>query len=516
MKKKFLLFLFLCSLGIASGQTKIKGKITDAVDKTPIIGALIAEANTNNGTISDYDGNYELTLINDQNALIFSYTGYLDQTKVYNGVNNIDVEMQIDEILLNQVVVVGYGTQKKRDVTSSITSIKGKDIESIPTSNVEQALQGKISGVYVSPSSGRPGDGAVVRIRGTGTLNNANPLYVIDGMITYDASLVIPQDVESIEVLKDASAAAIYGSRGANGVIIITTKSGRNKKEGQISLSTYYGTQEITKEIAMLDATQFATAYNLLRGQNFYPNPTEFGEGTNYQREIFRKAPIFNTQLSMAGGNENFNYNFSTNYFNQEGIMKMSDFNRVTARLNLETKVNKFLKIGSHVSYSTNHAQNGPNVVSSAYRMPPIFAPQKEDGKYTDPTFFGLAIGNPIADLEYKSNNYSNTKRLFGNFFGELEIFKDLKFRSNFGFDESSGKSKYFEPIFEVSGSQRNKSDRLSAALNNAGNWIWEQTLSYTKDISNKHSITLLAGYTAEERSSEWLGGSRENFPGSS
>lgn len=516
MRKFCFLLLFVFYSFNFYGQIKVKGKITDAIDKSPLIGVTILEANTSNGTISDYDGNYEIILSDVKNSLNFSYTGYSDQTVFYSGNDVLNIEMQVDEILLNQVVVVGYGTQKKRDVTSSIASIKGKDIENIPTPNVEQALQGKISGVYVSPSSGKPGEGAVIRIRGTGTLNNANPLYVIDGMITYDASLVIPQDVESIEVLKDASAAAIYGSRGANGVIIITTKSGKNKKEGQISLSSYVGQQELTREIPMLNATEFATAYNLLRGQNYYPKPSEFGEGTNYQREIFRKSPMINTQISVAGGGENFNYNLSGNYFNQEGIMKMSDFNRVTGRLNIESKVNKFLNIGSNISYSTTKAQNGPNVVTSAYWMPPVFAPKKEDGNYSDPTFFGLAIGNPIADLEFKSNNYSKTKRLFGNLFAEVELIKNLKFRSNFGFDETSGKSKYFEPKFEVSGSQRNKIDRLSAGINSASNWIWEQTISYTKEFAKKHNFTVLAGYTAEERSGEWLGGSRENFPGTS
>ncbi|MEK7257329.1 MAG: SusC/RagA family TonB-linked outer membrane protein, partial [Bacteroidota bacterium] len=392
-------------------------------------------------------------------------------------------------------------------------SVKTKDIERIPTANIEQALQGKVAGVYVAPNSGTPGAGAVIRIRGTGTLHNANPLYVIDGMITYDASFVNPQDVQSVEVLKDASAAAIYGSRGANGVIIITTKSGKKREQAVLSVSSYYGWQEVTKQVDVLNASEFATLYNELRNQQYFPDPAALGEGTNYQDEIFRTAPIGNVQLSANGGGENFSYNFSGNYFKQDGIIENSEFDRTTVRLNLEYKLNSWFTLGNNLAYANTRSQNAPGVVDAALRMPPVFAPRDSTGDFTDPTFFGLAIGNPVADLFYKSNNHSKGNRLFGNIYGDVKFLKNFTFRSNFGFDRQDGQSTYFEPAFQVSASQLNKADRLNAGYNLRRDWIWEQTLRFEKEWTS-HRLNLLAGYTAEERYGEHFGASRENFPG--
>ncbi len=508
------LFFFICYSIASSSQINVTGKVTDGKDNSPLIGASVVEKGSSNGVSTDFEGNFSLAVASNNAVLVFSYLGYITKEIKLEGLSSIEVTLDEDIQILDQVVVVGYGVQKKRDVSASISSLKGKEVEKIATSNIEQALQGKISGVYVSPSSGNPGAGAVIRIRGTGTLNNANPLYVIDGMITYDASIVNPQDVENIEVLKDASAAAIYGSRGANGVIIITTKNGKSRKTSQLNVSSYFGTQKLTKEIALLNGSQFANAYNLLRGQNYYPDPSAFAEGTNYQREIFREAPISNIQFGANGGSENFNYAFSANYFDQKGILKNTAFKRGTFRINTEAKVNSWLNFGNNVSYTLSKNENGPNVVSSAYRMPSVIAPKDSTGKFSDPTFFGLAIANPIADQFYKSNNFSTGDRLFGNLYLEASPLKNLKIKSNFGFDKGTSKSKYFEPKFSVSASQLNRNDRLSAGFSEGKNWIWEQTATYTASINQDHAITLLAGYTAEERSSEFFGGSRENFPG--
>lgn len=496
----------------AEAQFTVKGFVKD-INNEPIIGANILEKNTTNGTISDFDGSYQLDVSSSEAIIEISYLGYVAQEIPVNNISEINVTLSEDDVTLEQVVVVGYGVQKKRDVTGSISSLKAKDVEKIATPNIEQALQGKIAGVFVSPNSGAPGAGAVIRIRGTGTLNNANPLYVIDGMITYDASLINPQDVETIEVLKDASAAAIYGSRGANGVIIITTKNGKNRKTAQVQVSSYLGTQKLIKEIPMLNGTQFAKAYNQFRGNNFYPNPEIFGNGTNWQREIFREAPMYNLQFSANGGSEQFSYNFSTNYFDQDGIMNYTSFKRGTFRFNSEAKLNSWLKLGNNISYALTKIQNGPNVTGGAYRMPSLLSVRDTTGDFTDPTFFGSALGNPVADQFYKNNNNANINRLFGNIYVDATLAKGLVFKSNFGFDKNSGKSKYFEPKFEVSLSQRNANDRLSVGYGEGNNWIWEQTLTYTREIGD-HSITGLAGYTSEERSSESFGASREGFPG--
>jgi TonB-linked SusC/RagA family outer membrane protein len=510
------LFALLGLLATVSGlfaQVKVTGAITDQTDGSPLIGVNIVEKNTANGTVSDIDGAYSLEVSGPDVVLVFSYTGYAPQEIALNGRSQLNVVLATEATLLNQIVVVGYGVQKKSDLTGAIGSVKTKDLERIPTANIEQALQGKIAGVYVAPSTGEPGRGAVIRIRGTGTLNNANPLYVVDGMITYDASFVNPQDVQSVEVLKDASAAAIYGSRGSNGVIIITTKSGRKRDNAIITLSSYYGVQEITKQIEMANATEFATLYNEFRGQPYYPDPAALGEGTNWQDEVFQSAPIGNVQLSANGGSEQFSYNFSGNYFTQDGIVKNSEFQRATLRLNLEYKLNPWLTFGNNVAYANTQRQSAPDVVTSAYRMPPVFAPRDSTGDFSDPTFFGLAIANPAADLFYKSNRHENGNRLFGNLYADVKFLQYFTFRSNFGFDRGDRKTRYFEPKFAVSPSQRNNADRLSIDVSENEEWIWEQTLTFHKEWKN-HRVTALAGYAAEEHFFEDYGASRENFPG--
>ncbi len=494
-------------------QHTIEGVVSGESDGLPLIGVNIIEKGTSNGTVTDVDGSYSLTLATADASVVFTYTGFAPQEIAVAGRNRIDLKMKEESTLLEQVVVVGYGTQKKSDLTGAIGSVKQKDIERLPVANVEQALQGKVAGVYVAPASGTPGAGAIIRIRGTGTLNNANPLFVVDGMITYDASFVNPQDVASIEVLKDASAAAIYGSRGANGVIIITTKSGQGRENAVISVSSYYGTQQITKKIDMLNAAQFAELYNELRDQQYFEDPAALGEGTDWQDEIFRTAPIGNIQVSANGGSDKISYNISGNYFNQEGILKNSEFERTTFRVNTEYHLNEWLTLGNNVAYTVSDEQIAPGVVGGAYRMPPVFAARDSTGDFSDPTFFGSAIGNPAADLFYKSNQHKKINRLFGSVYGDVHFLKYFTFRSNFGFDRIDSDRKYFEPKFEVSASQRNKNDRLSVEAELFRNWIWEQTLNFDKEWG-AHRINVLAGYTAEERYDEKFGASRENFPG--
>ncbi|MDX2134333.1 MAG: TonB-dependent receptor [Saprospiraceae bacterium] len=520
MKRKQLLVLYsltaalLLSAGLQA-QRRVSGRVTDRLDGSGIIGASVVEKGTSNGVITDLEGGYTLEVTTDTAVLVFTYTGYaLVETPIGNRAT-VDIILGEDENLLDQVVVVGYGVQKKSDVTGAVGTVKGESIDYLPTPSVEQALQGKVAGVYVSPASGEPGAGAVVRIRGTGTLNNANPLYVIDGMIAYDANFVNPQDVESIEVLKDASAAAIYGSRGSNGVIIITTKKGKQRDNAVISLNSYYGTQQITKQIDVLNAAEFGQAYNELIGQSFYPDPSALGEGTNWQDEIFRSAPIGSIQLSADGGNDRYRYSVSGNYFNQSGVLKYSEFERATIRLNNDINLNKWLNVGTNLTFANTQRQNAATgAIGGAYRMPPVFTPTDSAGNYTDPTSpFGLAIGNPAADLYYRQDNYDKANRFFGAVYGDIKFLKNFTFRSNFGFDLNNSQYRNYLPLYDVSPSQVNIDDRLNTGVGNDRRWIWEQTLTYNKEWT-KHRLTVLAGYTAEERRLESLGVVRSNFPG--
>ena len=508
----FVLIMLLCISTLVGAQHKLSGIVKAGGSDETLIGATIEEKGTTNGTITDIDGKYEISLSSANATIIVKYVGYTDVEVAVGGRSVIDVNLEESSIMIDQVVVVGYGVQKKSDLTGAVSSLKGKELERVTTPNIEQALQGKIPGVYVAPASGQPGAGATIRIRGTGTLNNNNPLYVIDGMITEDASSVNPQDVESIEVLKDASSAAIYGSRGANGVILITTKNGKKRKNALLSLSTYYGVQEPVKYIELLDGAEFAKAYNQLRGTAYYPDPSIYGKGTDWQREVMHSAPIANIQFGANGASDLISYNFSANLFDQEGILKNTSYNRGAFRLNTEMKLNPWLTLGNNTSYSIIKEQLGPNVVNSAYRIPSVLTVE-ENGTFTDPTFFGLALSNPAAEQYYRSNKYKNGTQLLGNLFADINILKDLKFRTNFGYFVEDKKEREILPEYQVSASQINKQNSLGILREGNINWIWEQTLNYLKEWKDQ-SLGILLGYTAEQRKFEKTGAGRLSFPG--
>ena len=508
-------FLLLLA-GVLPAQVQIAGHITDQATGESLIGVTVGEKGTTNGTITDLNGDFKMTIQSGEAVLLLSYIGYTPQEIAVAGRTRIDIAFAEDLTTLDQVVIVGYGTQRKSDLTGAVGSIQGDKLKSIATVDVAQSLQGKLAGVYVSPGSGEPGAAAVIRIRGTGTLNNADPIFVIDGMITYDASFVNPQDVASVEVLKDASACAIYGARGSNGVIIITTKSGAKRGNAIISLNSYYGTTETTKRLDLMNAAQFAQSYNELTNSLYFPDPASLGEGTDWQNEIFRTAPISNIQLGINGGSERYTYNISGNYFKQSGILKNDELQRITVRLNNEFQVNNWLKIGNNLAYSNVKRDIAPaGVISSAYRIPPTVSPKDSVGNFSDPTSpYGLAIANPAADLFYRSNNSRANDRFFGTVYGELNLFKYFKFRSNFGFDIDNESGKAFTPIYQVSPSQIVKDDLLSVRRNQKRDWIWEQTLTFDRSWGESHHLTVLGGYTAEQRRFEFLQASRRNFPG--
>jgi TonB-linked SusC/RagA family outer membrane protein len=501
----------------AAAQLQISGQVLDANDRSGLIGATVVEKGTTNGTATDIEGNFTLSVSGPEAVLVVTYTGYASGEFPVNGRERIEITLGEAENVLNDVVIVGYGTQRKSDLTGAVGQVKTESIERVPTSSIEQALQGRLAGVHVLPESGEPGKGAIIRIRGTGTLNNSNPIYVIDGMITYDATFVNPQDVQSVEVLKDASSAAIYGSRGANGVIIITTKNGRQRQgDAVISLNTYYGTQSITRQVDLVNAAQFVELYNALpEVTNPYPTPAD-PEGTNWQNEIFREAPIGSVQLSANGGNERFSYNVSGNYFDQSGVLLNSEFKRYTVRFNSETEVKRWLKLGNNFAYAQSRRQLGPGVVAAALRMPPVFAPRDANGNFTDPTSpFGLPISNPAADLFYRANDHERGDRFFGTIYGDVKLLKYFTFRSNFGFDINALRRRTFTPQFQVSASQLNTVDRLNIENQDWRDWIWEQTLRFNRGWrDDAHRLEVLGGYTAELRRYEVIGAGRSGFPG--
>jgi TonB-linked SusC/RagA family outer membrane protein len=504
-----LLIFTLMSAGSYAQKMTIKGRVTDG--KEPIVGASVYEKGTSNGTLTDIDGKYEIQA-EAQGILIFSFLN-TPQEEPINGRNFVDVAINYQDKILNEVVVVGYGTQRKSDLTGAVSGVKGKDLTSIATPSVLQALQGKIAGVLVTPASGSPGAGAVIRIRGTGTLNNSNPFYVLDGMLLDNIDFLNPNDVESVEVLKDASATAIYGSRGANGVIIVTTKKGT--KKSTIGLSAYYGTQELGKKIALADATEYAKLRNLA-AKSFnqpepYKNPESLGVGTDWQNEIFRTAPIKNLNVSARGGNDMMTYSISGDYMKQDGILKNGDFQRLSLRINNDYKLNRFIKIGHNLSIINEKFNAAPGTLYNAYYAPPTIAPIDSAGKFGNTTSDG-SVANPTAQLFYERYNGGNSFRTVGNMFIDIAPFAGLTFRSNLGLELNSAETKRFLPVFKVTDIHKNEVNFIEAQRSKAKNQLWENTLTYDKTLG-KHHFTLLAGVTAQTFDDDFISGRATDLP---
>jgi TonB-linked SusC/RagA family outer membrane protein len=512
----FFLSLLLGASQQLQAQFQVSGTVTDAATNEALIGASVSVKGTTQGTVTDIDGNFSLSVKSGSETLLLSYTGYKPLEVTINNQTRLTIALNADNQVLNDVVVVGYGSVKKSDLTGAVGSVKSKELAQLPTSSVEQALQGRVAGVQVTPTSGEPGAGAIIRIRGVGTLNNASPIYVVDGIILDDIKSLNVNDIESLEILKDASATAIYGSRGANGVVIISTKKGGTDGKTTLSFSSYYGTQEVIRKIDMVNASEFAQMYNEFKGDTKkFPNPSALGEGTDWQDVIFAKAPMKNLQLSASGGTEKSTYNISAGYFKQNGILVGSDFEQMNIRLNATYKLNRFLKVGHNINLARNSNTYSPNVVSGAYNMPPVFAVKDSSGKYSDPTFFGTAIGNPAASLEYY-NSLGKGTRVIGDVYGELKFLKDFTFRSSFGGDLQSNKTRTYEPVFKVSSSQVRTLDYLSLGIGKSQYWQSENTISYNKEWRKKHRVNAVVGYTAQEWTSEFIYASREKLIGSS
>ncbi|MEL7119012.1 MAG: TonB-dependent receptor [Bacteroidota bacterium] len=519
IKKYALFFLFTVfgSIGLLAQSGTVTGKVLDA-DGAEMIGANIVVKGTTMGTAVDIDGSYSIEVPDLQNTiLVITYTGYQPQEITVNGRTTIDITLELATNMVDEIVVVGYGTQRKSDLTGSISSVKAEEITRIATGNVAQALQGKVAGVQITPSSGRPGAGAVVRIRGIGTFNDASPLFVVDGMLLDDIDFLNPNDIASIEVLKDASATAIYGSRGANGVIIVTTKKGTVSKDATITVEAYQGWQEVTDQIDLVNGAQYAQLVNELSinegGSERYPDPASFGEGTDWQDVIFETAPMTNIQIAANGGNENIVYNVSANYFKQDGIIRKFDFERVTVRLNSEYKLKPTVSIGHNISLVHTNRTNGPGVLNTALRSAPISPIFEDDGVTFSPsTAETSSTGNAEASFFY-NNNTDFSYRAVGNIYLDIGFLKNFKFRSSFGGDISQSQGKNFVPVFEVSAIQQNEDSRLTVVESRTRNWLWENTLTYDKAWAN-HRINALVGITAQEFDFEQLSGSRLNFIG--
>ena len=505
-------------------QTKsIKGTVVDALGE-PLIGANVIVKNTTNGTITDMDGKFTLNI--PKNAtLVISYIGYTEVEVSTAGKTTFNIVLKDDSELLEELVVVGYGVQKKSDVTGSVVSVKEEKLTERAVTSAAQALQGHVPGVNITQSSAKPGADPKVRIRGNRSLTATNdPLYVVDGIpITAGLSAISPSDIQSMEVLKDASATAIYGSRGANGVIIITTKKGKAGKV-QIDYNGYYGVQEAANPIEMLNGAEWVeflreASRATKKGVPYPMTPTldadrtigyfigapdvwskieggydESGAWhpervpyTDWSALALQSAPIQNHEISVRGGTEKLKTLFSVTYFDQDGVVKGQDYNRYSIRLNLDWDLNDYIKIGTQTMFSHANKQDGPNIYSEAKFNFPLADPYNEDGS--------LKVERPGNDpLRWNSLlNVDNvekeriTNRFLGSYYLEVKLPWDVKFRSNFGLDYTANKDRDFFGV--LSSAQAGSQAKASYGGNDRMMYTWENLLFWNKTFNSDHRI---------------------------
>jgi TonB-linked SusC/RagA family outer membrane protein len=496
-------------------RTQISGVVTSAEDGRPLPSVSVVVAGTAIGTLTNQLGRYTLNVPAGSETLAFSLIGFGRVEVPIAGRSVVNASLQPQAVALQEIVATGYGQQRRRDVTGAISSVSGERLAEVATPNVVQALQGRAAGVQVTPASGQPGTGAVVRIRGVGTLNNASPLYVVDGMLLDDINWLSPNDITSVEVLKDASATAIYGSRGANGVIIVTTRRGSVDRPTTFSINAYTGTQNVQSPIPLLNAQEYATLANELAAnlgqQPYFADPNAVGPGTDWQREIFQSAPIHSVQLAASGGTDRITYYFSGNFIQQAGSIPKSDFSRFTLRLNNDYQLSDRISLGQNLNFTYRENLNPPGVLRSLYYADPTITPRNEEGDFSDASARSSA-GNPAAGVHY-TNNQAGGNRLVGNLFADFDLPLNVTFRSSFGLDHGRSESRSFSPVFFVSAPQQNQVSSVNVNTSTASSWLWENTMNYSLARTN-HRLTALAGITAQSFVGETLGGSRTNVVG--
>ncbi|MFD1818699.1 SusC/RagA family TonB-linked outer membrane protein [Pseudarcicella hirudinis] len=510
----------------SNARHKITGKVISELDNQPIPGASILVKGTTIGTTSNSAGEFSIDAATGSNIIVSS-VGYKAVTIRLSGKTNIQVALPEDVANLSEVVVVGYGSMKKTDLSSSQISVSAADIKKTVNTTIDQALQGRAANVYVTSNSGRPGGGVSVNIRGISTIGgNTEPLYVIDGVqILPGASTVTssplaslnPEDVESINVLQGPSAQAIYGSRSANGVVVITTKRGKSG-ETKITYSTTYGVQSIPKLLPTMNLREFAVyqnAYNKALNrtpQPEYADPSLLGDGTNWQKELFQSAPMSKHQLSLSGGNEKTTFYISGEYMKQEGIAIESGFDRYSVRTNVDNKVRNWLKVGANLSLSGTNEKisvTDDDLINTAITQSPAVAVRNADGSFDGPSQTQFRLSNPVALASINENRFKRTM-LLGGVNAEFNLLKDLVFRTEFNGNIEYSTRYKFSPSYKFGGFV-NESSTSERTANNSLYWGWNQTLRYNKKFGH-HDLGLMVGHEAQQSTYESLFGSRVGY----
>jgi TonB-linked SusC/RagA family outer membrane protein len=523
----FCLSFFFVMLALpAFAQQKITGKVTSTEDGLGLPGVNVVEKGTTNGVSTDFDGNYEISA--SPNAiLVFSFVGFASQEVAVNNQTAISVNLKSSASELNEIVVVGYGTQKRKVTTAATTVVSGRDLQQTNSIDATSALQGQSSGVSITQSSGQPGAGMVVNIRGAGTVGNASPLYVVDGVVVDNGiGYLDPSSIERIDVLKDASAAAIYGARAANGVILVTTKKGKEGKT-TISFNSYTGFQQTYKRLDLLNATEFATIMNEARVNSgttpLYTQEQINGMKTNnWQDELFNDGAMKqNHSLLISGGNDKATYNTGISYFGQEGIIgsqnNQSSYDRVTFTTNATYNVIKDrFRIGENFSYANTKSRGiaDQGIYNNSLRgflnTPSNYATFNEDGTYGS-SDLSADITNPAGLLYYTNFRETKSNRFVANVFADVIPVDGLTLRTSFGVDIYSDDYRAFTPEYQLSSVSYNLLSTVNQSAANNQSWIWENTANYKKSFG-KHNLDVLAGMSARERILKSSGATGKNL----
>lgn len=526
MKKTLISLILISWVGLLYGQEiTVNGTVTSETDGTPLPGVTITiKGAPTRGTSSDIDGKYSIKVDANQ-SLVFSFIGMESKEVPVNGQSEINVTLKESSQVLEELVVVGYGIQKKSLLTSSIAKVGSNEIQKSNPLRVEQALQGKTAGVQIIANSGQPGDGLTVRIRGVGTNGTSDPIYVVDGMPVGGIDYLNPNDIESIQVLKDASATAIYGARGANGVVLITTKGGEKGKM-VVNYDYTFGLQNAWRKVSLLNAKEYAIIMNesYANDNAAIPFPdvdalvASVGHGTDWLDEIYYKnAPMQSHQFSFSGGNDNSSFMSSFSYTTQDGIVAKdkSNYERYTYRINSNHRYGKF-SFGNNLAYTIKKTHGiDPNAefsgpLSKAVNMDPITPVREADGSWGVSSYAAQEVVNPIAYLSILHSQYKENK-VVGSVWGELEIIKGLKAKSNFSVDYADGSSRAFIPVYDLGGNVKTSVSEANGTDDRWFTWQSENTLSYTNKI-DLHSFTVMAGMTANKYHHEFIGGRKTDL----
>lgn len=532
----FLVMLLSSEISLAQNSSVV-GTVTDEKG-VPMPGVSVVQKGTSKGVQTDPNGNYKITAVPSDGTLVATFVGYERKEVQINGNARINISLAPSTKSLGEVVVVGYGTQRKAATTGAIASVKADELTQTPIANVAQGLQSRVSGVQITQNSAAPGGNISVRIRGINSINGTSePLYVIDGVQVVNSggisdisplSTINPEDIESVDVLKDASSTAIYGSRGANGVVLITTKRGRSGST-RVTFDSYYGEQKITKMLKMLNGAQFAAEENEVYNRTVFADPASFGQGTDWQKLVYRTAPIQSHQLSINGGNEKTQIAISGNFMKQNGIVINNDFTRYSLRANLDHKISQRFKVGTSIfeSYSVNNsvpfgstsvdaAAYTSSIVGAALAAPPVLQAYDVAGKFypfvSQLNGFYTESANPIA-LSYITNRTA-VKRTLANVYGEVSLLPGLTYRASFNTDLQSSLNDYYSPRLIVSPVALGPTSGSASKTNsNSTLLLHESIVTYDKKFHNDHSLKVTGVFATQSNMYNTNTASANGFP---